>query len=74
MGRFTGFMLQGLDLGGEVADDVSCVTAPESRWALLLVHTHGAVHDTLVGVRDLCRSRLNLEEELDAFDRRHCSL
>jgi hypothetical protein len=67
-------MLQGLDLGGEVADDVGSVSAPESRGALLLVHSHGAVHDTLVRVRDLCRSRLNLEQELDAFDRSHCGL
>lgn len=55
-------------LGGEVADDVSHVSTPERNPSLLLGHTTEAVDDTSVGLGDLGRLSLVLEEELDALD------
>ena len=74
VGRFTGFMLQGLDLGGEVADDVHGVATPERREALLRGDAGEAVDDARVAgnlARDDLRVRvLRLDEQLHALDRR----
>lgn len=55
-------------LSGEVADDVGHVSTPERNPSLLLGHTTEAVDDTSVGLGDLGRLSLVLEEELDALD------
>lgn len=63
----------GTDLGGEVADDVGLVAAPERGGALLAEDTGEGVADALVGAREGAPAQhlgLVLEQQLDALDRR----
>jgi len=57
-------------LSGEISDDVSEVTSPESRKAFFLGNSHHTINDTLVFLitRDLGVGILGLEKELNSFN------